>query len=139
MTASVTGSFRYFSASVLQLFQDQRGKFLRGIDLPVEFAMKLLLRFPHLALHEIDDLFRLGHRVVFRQCADDGLAAFEQNDRGSDPFAFRIGDDLRFPVGVDVSNGGEGCAEIDSDCFSLSHRRVLENLIANDVRFPTAF
>ena len=35
--------------------------------------MKLLLRFAHLALHEIDDLFRLGHRVVLRHRADDGL------------------------------------------------------------------
>jgi hypothetical protein len=32
---------------------------------------------------------------------------------------------LRFPVGVDVRDGGEGGAKIDSDCFAIAHVRLV--------------
>ena len=42
--------------------------------------MKLLLRFAHFALHEIDNLLGLGHGIIFRERADDDIRAIEQND-----------------------------------------------------------
>ena len=83
--------------------------------------MKLLLRFAHFALHEIDNLFRFGDGIIFRERADDALAAIEENDRGRDALALRVWDDLRFPVGIDVRDGGEGGAKVNSDCFSIAH------------------
>ena len=50
---------------------DQRGELLRGVDLAVELAVKLRLALAHLALHEIDDLLRLRHGVLFGQRADE--------------------------------------------------------------------
>jgi len=83
--------------------------------------MELLLRFADLALHEVDDLFRLGHAVVFGNSTDDGVASIEQDDRWRDAFTLGVRDDLGFPVGVDMRDGGEGRSQIDSDCFAIAH------------------
>ena len=83
--------------------------------------MKLFLRLAHFALHEIDDPFRLGYGVVLSECADDHARTIEEDDRWRDTFALRVRDDLRLSVHVDVRNGTKGGAEINSNCFSLSH------------------
>ena len=105
----------------LQLAQNQGRKFLRRINLPVEFALKLPLRFAHLALHEIHDPFRFRDRVVLGQAADDDARAIEQDHGRSEPLALAIRNDLRFAVGIDMGHGAERRAEIDSDYFSSSY------------------
>ncbi len=104
-----------------QLAQDEGGKFLGGINLPVELPMKLLLRLAHLALHEIDNPFRFGHGIVLREGADDHARAIEKNDRRRDTFAFGVWDDLRLSVGIDVRDSAKRGAEVDSNCFSSGH------------------
>ena len=105
----------------LELAEDERRQFLGRINLTIELAMELLLRFAHLPLHEIDDPLRLGHGIIFRQGADDHALAIEKNDRRRDAFAFGVRDDLRLAVNVDVRHRAERGAKIDSDSFSSSH------------------
>ena len=105
----------------LQLAEDERRQFLGRINLAVELAMELLLRLAHLPLHEIDDPLGFGHRIIFRQGADDHALAIEKNDRRRDAFAFGIRDDLRLAVNVNVRHRAERGAKIDSDSFSSSH------------------
>src|ERR1700737_1770620 len=83
--------------------------------------MKLLLWLPHLAFNEVDNLFRLRDRTVLSHAANDDVVSVEEDDRRGDPLRLGVGDDLRFAVGIDVRDGGEGCAEINSDCFWFSH------------------
>ncbi len=83
--------------------------------------MKLLFRFADFAFHEIDDSFGLGHGIILGQGPDDNARAVEQNDRRRDAFAFGIGDDLRFAVGIDVRHRAKGRAKVDSNYFSSSH------------------
>ena len=90
-----------------------------AIGLAVELAVKLRLALAHFAFHEIDDFFRLGDRVLFRQRADDGVGSVEQNNRGRDALAFGVRNDLRLAVGVDVRDRGKGGAEVDADCFAV--------------------
>ena len=61
---------------------------------------------------------------------DDRVGAIEQNHRGRDALAFGVRDDLRFAVGVDVGDRGEGGAKVNADCFSLSHMGQVEKLTA---------
>src|SRR5947208_7594516 len=89
--------------------------------------MKLLLRLADFALHEIDDFFGFRDRVVLCNRADDGFGPVEQDHRGRDAFAFGVRDDLRFSVSVDMRDGREGRAKIDSDCFAIAH--VLERAL----------
>ena len=56
---------------VLELADDQRGELLGGVDLAVKLAVKLRLALAHLALHEIDNLLGLRHRVLLGERADD--------------------------------------------------------------------
>src|SRR4029434_6739695 len=95
----------------------------RAAALPV----KLFLGLAHLALDEIDDLFRFRDSVVFRYRPDDCLAAIKQDDRRCDALTFSVWDDLRFSVGIDVGDGREGGAEVNSDCFAIAHG-LLETL-----------
>src|SRR5919199_5744094 len=83
--------------------------------------MKLLFWLAHLALDEIDNLFRLGDGIVFGGRAHDDIIAIEQNHRWRDAFAIGVWDDLRLAVGVDVRHRAEGRSKIDSDCFALRH------------------
>ena len=83
--------------------------------------MKLGLRFAHLAFHEIDNFFRLGHRVVFGHCSDDHVRAVEKNHRWRDPLGLRVGNDLGFSVSINVGNRGKSRAQIDSDYFAFTH------------------
>ena len=83
--------------------------------------MKLVLRLAHLALHEIDNLFRLGHGVVLGHRADNHVAAVKKDHRGGDALRFRIRDDLRFSVSVDVRDGGKGRSQVDSDYVACAH------------------
>ena len=83
--------------------------------------MKVLLRLAHFPFHELDDFFRLGHRVISGDRTDDGIGAFEENYRRRDAFVLGVWDDLRLPVGVDMGHGREGRAQVNSDCFSLRH------------------
>ena len=105
----------------LQLTEDQRRQFLGRINLAVELAMELLLRLAHLAFHEVDDPLGFGHRIIFRQGANDHALAIEKNDRRCDAFAFGIRDDLRLAINVDVRHRAERGAKIDSNGFSSSH------------------
>ena len=105
----------------LQLLEDESGKFLGGVGRAAELPVKLFLRFAHFALDEIDDFLRFRDGVILRNRPDDGFAAIEQNDRGRDALTFSVWDDLRFSVGIDVRDGREGGAEIDSDCFAIAH------------------
>src|SRR5438045_4796197 len=89
--------------------------------------MKLLLRFAHLPLDEIDDLLRLSHRAVPGDCSYDHVVLVEQNHRGRDSFTLRVWNDLRFAVSVDVRHGGERCPEVDSNSFAVGHEREIRN------------
>ncbi len=104
-----------------QLLHDEGGEFFGGINLPAEFAVKLLLRFADFALHKVDNLLRLDHRVIFRMRPNNDVRAFKQDDRWRDSFALGVGDDLRFAVGINVRYGRESGSEIDSDCFAMTH------------------
>ena len=83
--------------------------------------MELILRLAHLALHKVDNLFWLDHGVVLGHRADDHVTVVEKNHRWRDAFGFCIGDDLRFSVGIDMCDGREGRAQIDSDYFAFAH------------------
>ena len=58
-----------------ELFEDERRKFFRRINLAVEFAMKLFLRLADLALNEIDDPLRFRDRIILGERADDDAPA----------------------------------------------------------------
>ena len=79
-----------FLRVVLELLDDERRELLGGIDLAVELAVELRLALAHLALHEIDDLLRLGHGVLLGQRADDGVRAVEEDDRRRDALALGV-------------------------------------------------
>ena len=104
-----------------QLLHDEGGEFFSGINLPAEFAVKLLLRFADFALHKVDNLLRLDHGVIFRMRPNNNVRAVKQDDRWRDSFTLGIGDDLRFAVGIKVRYGRESGSEIDSDCFAMTH------------------
>src|SRR5438876_3323339 len=87
--------------------------------------MKLLFRFAHLALDEINNPLRLGHGTVFCNRAHDHVVSIKQDDRRGDPFALSVWDDLRFAVGINVSDGRESCSEVNSDGFAMAHRREI--------------
>jgi len=93
--------------------------------------MKLLLRFPDLAFHKINDPLRLRDRVIFRHRADNNVAIIVKNNRGRDALAFRVRNDLRLTVGIDMSDRREGRPEVNSDCFSMRHRRVMKRVLEN--------
>ena len=110
-----------FFGVVLELAKNQRRQFFRRINFPIELAMKLVLRFAHLAFDEVDDAFGFGHRIVLGQRTYHRILPFEQNHRGRDALAFRIRNNLRFSVLVDVCDRRESRAEIDADGFALRH------------------
>ena len=70
------------------------------------------------------------------------LAAIKQDDRRRDALAFRVWDDLRFSVGIDVGDGREGGAEVNSDCFAIAHVLFggsldsLSGLRSHSMQFP---
>src|SRR6266404_7808031 len=89
--------------------------------------MKLVLRFADLAFHKINNLLRLSHRIVLGDRTNDHIRPVKENYRRGDPLSFRVGDNLRFPVIIDVGHGREGGAEINSDDFTCAHDKSWAN------------
>ena len=79
---------KIFLSVGLQFFDDQGRKFFGRINLTVEFAMKLVLRLAHFALHEIDNLLRLGDGIVLGDRAHNHVASVKENHRWRDALGF---------------------------------------------------
>jgi hypothetical protein len=90
---------------LFELAQDQRGKLLGGELLVLELPGELLLALTHFPLHEVHDLLGLRDGVLFGQRADNGFASIKEDDRRGDPLTLGIGDDLRFPVIINMRDG----------------------------------
>src|SRR5207245_5567177 len=112
---------KIFLSVGLQFFDDQGRKFFGRINLTVEFAMKLVLRLAHFALHEIDNLLRLGDGIVLGHRAHNYVASVKENHRWRDALGFGVRDDVRFSVGIDVRDSRKGRAQIDSGYFACAH------------------
>src|SRR5437763_5355644 len=119
--------FEIFLGIALQLLDDQRRKFFRGVDFAIEIAVELLLWFAHFALYEIDNFLRVGDRIIFRHRPDDYIRAIKENNRRRDPLGLGVRDNLRFSVSIDMRHGRESRAQINSDYFAFAHD--LKNLI----------
>ena len=97
----------------LQLLEDTRGDFLRGVLLAVD------LRGPvgaHVALDGGDGAVNVGDGLALGDLADQDLAGLgEGDDRGGRSSAFSVRDDGGLAAFED-GDSGVGGAEVDADC-----------------------
>ena len=97
----------------LQLLEDTRGDFLRGVLLAVD------LRGPvgaHVALDGGDGAVNVGNRLTLGDLANQDLAGLgEGDDRGGRTSTFSVRDDGGLAAFED-GDSGVGGAEVDTDC-----------------------
>ena len=98
----------------LELLQDHRGDFLRGVVLAVDVH---LARGAHVALDRRDRAVGVRDGLALCDLADHALAVFKRNHGRRGAHAFGIGDDDRFAA-FKESDAGVRRAEVDADNFA---------------------
>src|SRR5579859_652314 len=77
---------------------------------------------PHLSLYELNGTLRINESPVACLFAYDNCAVLIEKDHGgSRSLAFRIRDDLGFPLSINVCHSGEGCAKVDTENEIVTH------------------
>ena len=123
MTAWLTGSPRYASASRFSFWSDAGADLLRGVRLAVDVDGPV---GAHVALHRPDGAVGVGDRLALGHLADEHFAGLRECDhRGRRASALAVGDDGGFP-GFQHRDDGVRGAEVDADglCHGVSSRAM---------------